>query len=774
MRAYLAIITDCFHEALASRVLWMLLALITLLLLILLPLGYGEKMTEGVDDNTVSDWPRFALHLRKESITNPKSPANHILGILDPQVRNRLLEFELPTEGDPEVLEWMTFFPRLQQALTKSMQSDDFYRKEVWDANPMLTDEGRKLAELEPGEITSQQIRRRNRLAFEAAFPQFVTASPPVTLYLKYGTASTWPIPLPADQFRSELLSWFLFGLRWGVGPIGVVIAILVTASMIPQIFDPGSLNLLLSKPISRSLMFLSKYLGGCMFILINASYLITGLWCILGLRFGIWENKILLAIPIYVFIFAIYYAVSALVGVVWRSPIMAIIVGILFWMLCFGVEFTHSLCKYWGFDKWGITQILDADGTILTVNELGFTNAWDDEQRTWKQVFESDRQRSPELLFPLMILPVNRLLPELRPAGPIYDARRDRLLSIHYATATESAVVNVGRRDDNWESQTGAAPPASTLKLLQDSQGKLTVIARTGIYRVQGDPGTQRKPVAIFGFDIPLSAGSPFQSADPTPPVILTPPADAAINQSTDHLVTFSRSELNVLRLEGKRYQHVKQRKLDIDLKTGVALGAGGDTILLASADGRLRVLSASTLEERHERRLEGNNAPRFITSSPSGRWFSIVFQNGALWLYDAQQQNFVKPRINGQGTISAATMPDDDALLVADHLTRVTHYDLNDFRIIKRWQPSQTVASRLFYYGLVPVYTVCPKPGRLDLVTNYFITGKETSGTTLSIGDLSMAQAELNPWQPIWSSLGFTAVLLLISCIYIERQEF
>ena len=372
------------------------------------------------------------------------------------------------------------------------------------------------------------------------------------------------------------------------------------------------------------------------------------------------------------------------------------------------------------------------------------------------------------------MILPVNRIPPQLRPTCTLYDAQRDRLLSLHYATPTDSALVTVGRRENNWESQDGAVPPSSTLKVLQDSQGKMTVATRLGIYRLQGDPGIPRKPVAIFGFDLPLTAGSPFRPADPDPPVILTPPADAAINLSTDHLVTFSRAELTVLRLRDNRYEQIAQRKLDIDLGTGVALDAGGETILLASADGHVRVLAAATLEERQERQLEGNNAPRFVASSPSGRWFTIVFQNGALWMYDAQQQTFSKPRIAGQGTISAASMPHDHALFVADQLTRITHYNRNDLQVVARWQPKRTIPSSVFYYGLVPIYTAFPKPGRLDLVTNYFITGKETSGTTMSLGDLSMAQADLNPWQPIWSSLAFTAIILLISCIYIERQEY
>src|SRR5215468_8767852 len=43
MRAYLAVLKDSFREALASRVLWILLALTTLVLAALAPIGISEK-----------------------------------------------------------------------------------------------------------------------------------------------------------------------------------------------------------------------------------------------------------------------------------------------------------------------------------------------------------------------------------------------------------------------------------------------------------------------------------------------------------------------------------------------------------------------------------------------------------------------------------------------------------------------------------------------------------------------------------------------------------
>ena len=45
MTAYLAVTKDSFREALYSRVLWILLLLITVLLLALLPLGWHRQLT---------------------------------------------------------------------------------------------------------------------------------------------------------------------------------------------------------------------------------------------------------------------------------------------------------------------------------------------------------------------------------------------------------------------------------------------------------------------------------------------------------------------------------------------------------------------------------------------------------------------------------------------------------------------------------------------------------------------------------------------------------
>ena len=56
MKAYLAVIKDSFREAFASRVLWILLVLITLLLLLLAPLGVKDEVAATLSRGDISNF----------------------------------------------------------------------------------------------------------------------------------------------------------------------------------------------------------------------------------------------------------------------------------------------------------------------------------------------------------------------------------------------------------------------------------------------------------------------------------------------------------------------------------------------------------------------------------------------------------------------------------------------------------------------------------------------------------------------------------------------
>jgi ABC-type transport system involved in multi-copper enzyme maturation permease subunit len=103
-----------------------------------------------------------------------------------------------------------------------------------------------------------------------------------------------------------------------------------------------GTVDLLLAKPVSRPGLLLYKYVGGLTFMVLNTIVLVFGLWVALGLRSGIWEFAILLMIPVLTLECALFYALSTLLAVLTRSPVVCILGCFLLWGVLFGLGWGH------------------------------------------------------------------------------------------------------------------------------------------------------------------------------------------------------------------------------------------------------------------------------------------------------------------------------------------------------------------------------------------------------------------------------------------------
>jgi hypothetical protein len=113
---------------------------------------------------------------------------------------------------------------------------------------------------------------------------------------------------------------------------VALVLSIIMTAFFIPNMLRKGTVDLLIVKPISRTTLLGYKYIGGLSYMLINTLIIVFGIWLALGLRSGMWGTGFLISIPILTFEFAIFYAVSALFGVLTRSTIVAVLMGVGAW----------------------------------------------------------------------------------------------------------------------------------------------------------------------------------------------------------------------------------------------------------------------------------------------------------------------------------------------------------------------------------------------------------------------------------------------------------
>jgi ABC-type transport system involved in multi-copper enzyme maturation permease subunit len=152
-------------------------------------------------------------------------------------------------------------------------------------------------------------------------------------------------------SFMNSTVSQAVYGMEntlvnglgaWVILLLGVVI----TAFFIPNMLRKGSIDLLLTKPLHRATLLLFKYIGGLLFVFLNLLIVVGGIWLVLGLRTGIWASGFLVSIPALTFYFAVLYAVSALIGVLTRSPIVCILVSVAFWLLLWAVGTGQSLVE--------------------------------------------------------------------------------------------------------------------------------------------------------------------------------------------------------------------------------------------------------------------------------------------------------------------------------------------------------------------------------------------------------------------------------------------
>jgi hypothetical protein len=150
-------------------------------------------------------------------------------------------------------------------------------------------------------------------------------------------------LPVPAPRFWYKwAFSSLVIGIWVSLWAIGL--ALISTASIFPDLLVSGSIDLYLSKPITRLRLFLIKYLGGLLFVLLQATVFAVASFVVFGLRGGEWRTSLFLIIPLSTLLFSYLFAVCVLVGVWTRSTLAAILVTCLFWLLCFAVNKTEQV----------------------------------------------------------------------------------------------------------------------------------------------------------------------------------------------------------------------------------------------------------------------------------------------------------------------------------------------------------------------------------------------------------------------------------------------
>lgn len=125
-------------------------------------------------------------------------------------------------------------------------------------------------------------------------------------------------------------------------GTAGIFLAIIWTAGFLPTFLEPHHATVLLAKPVPRWSLLVGKVLGVLVFVFLQATFFVVGTWLALGIATGVFDARYLLAIPVLLLHFFVFYGFSAMLAVWTRSTVVCVFGTILFWVLCWGMNYAR------------------------------------------------------------------------------------------------------------------------------------------------------------------------------------------------------------------------------------------------------------------------------------------------------------------------------------------------------------------------------------------------------------------------------------------------
>lgn len=124
---------------------------------------------------------------------------------------------------------------------------------------------------------------------------------------------------------------------------IGILLALVWTASFLPGFLEPASASVMLVKPVPRWAMLVGKYAGVVVAVALQAFLFVLFTWLALGMRTGMWDVRYFLAVPVMFVHFAVFLSISAWLAVWTRSSVACALGTLGTWVGCFAVNLARQ-----------------------------------------------------------------------------------------------------------------------------------------------------------------------------------------------------------------------------------------------------------------------------------------------------------------------------------------------------------------------------------------------------------------------------------------------
>ena len=815
MRPYVAVIKDAFREAFVSRVLWIALILLSLVLLFIFPLSYSFQTTTELSRSSIVNAVEVIESLQSARKTmlertemgneDDLSSVEELVSMIPAEELAKLDEVAEETSDAPEkksekkkrrggsdVKQYVKRQRSVADVLNIIITKEDTRNLKSLDVS-MVSPEARAI--FENPSATPEEVQRFNRLMIEQTFETSIVPGSATSIVFYYlGMKIGGKIAIEKERLIYLIQVAIKYILNFIFSSVGVLMALIITANVIPQTFDPGSLSLLLSKPVSRWKLFIAQFLGGCAFVTLTMGFFFVGIWLFLGMRMGYWNSRLLFYVPSFIGIFAIYYSASAIAGLLWRSPIVSVVAGASLWLFTFVMFIVNTVCET-SYDSVSFKSIDVHKGQqIASFNpdapkQVG---RWDSEAGDWEDISLGARS---ELGFT---------------DGPYYDESTDAFFGLRQQMLMTplgprgGEVSLLGRKRSGEKFSKLDVEATSFKKMFRRNDGRVLLLAAGRLHLLEKVAPAAGVVVAnnaakqdenVLADDGKMDGKEPGTTLDAPKWInarslgpkrsIRTAGTKTALafNRDNDRFAVLRRGKLSIYSRAGDQdYALLRDAEFDQFVNSELEIGYAGDIILIF--DKKLGVISIDTVDMTIKTEFGSGErfVPKSIKVSPDGEWIVALRQNETVWVYSVKKDTFEKSGISREA--KAICFDDKGHLHVADRWLRVTETDLSTSGLISTTEGQRTRFQFVYQRIVYPLYYVFPKWGELNYTVEYLVTGRDTADTFSTVilkvlgfdrvMPVPLETYNLKPWPQVWTSLLFIAFMLGIGCVIIERTDY
>jgi ABC-2 type transport system permease protein len=163
---------------------------------------------------------------------------------------------------------------------------------------------------------------------------------------------------------------------------LGVFLAVFATGSQVPNLQRRGTVDLYMTRPITRTHLLLGRYLGAVTLVTVNLLLLCGGVFVIISLKTKVWNPRFIFATGLILVVFLSYLGFMYLVGVLSSSTPLSIMLPYALYMVSMPLAAHDQIAaamdsRFWANVVHGLYWVLPKTAEVgrdLTAYVLGRT----------------------------------------------------------------------------------------------------------------------------------------------------------------------------------------------------------------------------------------------------------------------------------------------------------------------------------------------------------------------------------------------------------------